>query len=62
MYSHGNTDLKGKGTHAVITLAEDLVVAVPVGYIITQCDIMKPYIIFHRSPFVPLARSRSSAT
>jgi len=38
MYSHGNTDLKGKGTHAVITLAEDLVVAVPVGYIITQCE------------------------
>jgi len=42
MYSHGNTDLKGKGTHAVITLAEDLVVAVPVGYIITQCEQAKP--------------------
>ena len=42
MYSHGDGNLKGQGTHAVITLAEDLVVAVPVGYIITQCEQAKP--------------------
>jgi hypothetical protein len=36
MYSHGDSNAKGKGSHAVVTMAKDLVVEVPVGYIITQ--------------------------